>query len=379
MNVCKISGPIERLTLLTCLLLYACVPSGCHFGSSTRPVIKIGLAAPFEGLDRRLGYQALQGVKMALAQRNLAGGVAGYMVELVALNDSGEPDEAQRQAREFAADPAVVGVIASWDSRVAPTALPAYRQAGLAVVLSWSVPPELADLDDGVVLIAADTHQVAQRLAQMVSVGRFERVAIVGDQTAARPYLELSGARATRVAPPDVPNDEVVREWAVHLVLSRVRPPDAVVLATDGVQAGALIVALDGAGWQGWLFGATDVDSTQLVDVAGEPAEGLVFAAPAPIGRDIVQTAEATGDIPLSEMGSRAVLAYDATQVLLSAIESASQAGGGPTRQGVISALRAVHVHGLTGEIALDATGRRTDAPVWLYRIAHGSPVLIGG
>jgi branched-chain amino acid transport system substrate-binding protein len=374
MNVCKISGPIERLALIACLLLSACLP---RMPASTRPLIKIGLAAPFEGLGRPLGYEALQGVKLALAQRNAVGGVAGYMVELVALNDADQPDEAQLQAREFAADPAVVGVITGWDSRVAPAALPAYRHAGLAVVSPWSVPPELADPDAGVVLIAADTHQIAQRLARQVSAGRFERVVVVGDEPSARPYLELIGARATRVSPPDMPNDDVLREWAAHLVLSRARPPDAVILATDGVQAGALMLALDRAGWQGRPFGAADVGNIQLVDVAKGSAEGLVFASPAPIGRDVVQTTEMEGDIPLSEMGARAVLAYDATQVLLSAIESASQEGRGPTRQGVISALRRVQWRGLTGEITVDATGRRADAPVWLYRIADGSPVLL--
>jgi len=108
-------------TVIICLLALSGCASGfsllSHYG--TRPLVKIGLAAPFEGLDRPLGYEALSGVKLALAERNAAGGVGGYIVELVALNDFGESQEAYLQAREFAADPDVLGVVTGWSDETA--------------------------------------------------------------------------------------------------------------------------------------------------------------------------------------------------------------------------------------------------------------------
>jgi branched-chain amino acid transport system substrate-binding protein len=61
---------------------------------STQPVVKIGLIAPFEELYRADGYAALHAVRLAVEQRNAAGGVAGRQVALVALNDNGRADEA---------------------------------------------------------------------------------------------------------------------------------------------------------------------------------------------------------------------------------------------------------------------------------------------
>jgi ABC-type branched-subunit amino acid transport system substrate-binding protein len=72
-----------------------------------------------------------------------------------------------------------------------------------------------------------------------------------------------------------------------------------------------------------------------------------------------------------SRLSPRAVLAYDATQVLLDAIEIAIRSEGYPSRQGVAAALSQVRRDGLTGTMMFDVAGRRVDAPVWLYNIVH--------
>ena len=370
--------PALRLALvhLACALaLIGCAPGA--YGS-TRPLIKIGLAAPFEGLERPLGYEALQGVKLALAQRNAAGGVAGAMVELVALNDSARPDEARLQAREFAADPAVLGVITGWSGDVAAAALPVYRQEGIAVVVPWSVPGELADPTAGVVLLAADSRSIARALARRVTAASRRQVAVVGETAAVQPYLDLLGPQAKWVAPPDAPDADAMRTWVARLVLARPPPPEALILVTNGAQAGGILQALRETSWPGPVFGGAEAGSVQLVDVAGPAADGMIFASPAPAGRDLAAASAVVpyfrkgvewAGLPLGELGPRALLAYDATQVLLSAIESAIQTDGKLTRAGVLRALPAVRVRGLTGAIAFGDDGRRLGARVWAYQI----------
>jgi branched-chain amino acid transport system substrate-binding protein len=351
--------------LASILTLTGCVP-GVY--GSTRPVVKIGLAAPFEGLGRPIGYEALQGVKLALAQRNAEGGVAGSMIELVALDDSNQPDRARLQAREFAADPAVLGVIAGWKDEVSGAALPVYREEGLGVVVPWSTSPGLADASAGLLLLAADSELIAQRLTQRITEGGYRRVAVVGEDSAVVPYLDLLGERGRRVPLPEAPGGEVLREWTARLILARPPPPDALVIAADGADAGAVVEALREMSWRGSVFGNADVASAQLVDVAGTAADGTLLASPAPTGDDLAGLVGGQAD----ELGPRAIMAYDATNVLLGALEAAIEREGKPTRQGVIAALRAVRVRGLTGDIEFDVQGRRREAPVWLYRIEGG-------
>ncbi len=77
----------------------------------TRPVTKIGLIAPFEGKQRAIGYEGLYAVKLALQEKNKAGGVEGWSIELVALDDSAQLEQGLQQARVLAADPDVTSVI----------------------------------------------------------------------------------------------------------------------------------------------------------------------------------------------------------------------------------------------------------------------------
>lgn len=364
----------RRLVHLGLVVLCLMALTGCGPGmyGSTRPLIKIGLAAPFEGLGRPLGYEALRGVKTALGERNAAGGVGGYMVELVALNDSNRPDEAAARAHEFAADPAVVGVITGWSPAVATAALPAYRQAGLAVVVAWSAPAALADPAGGIVLLAADSERIARAVADRLATSALTgKVAVAGEAGAIRPYLGQPGLPAMGVPLPAGPGDAAVDDWARHLLLARTAPPAALVLLADGAQAGGIVRAVRATSWSGLILGGAEAVSPQLVDVAGTAADGVVVASAAPAGVDLA--AGGGGDNTAApDFGPRAVMAYDATQVLLAAVESAVRAGGQPTRDGVGTALLAVRVRGLTGDIVFGADGRRVDAGVWWYRIEGG-------
>ena len=100
-------------------LLSACSP--------VRPVVKIALIAPFEGRYRNMGYEVIYAVRLAVREANARGGVAGYSVELLALDDSGDPAMAAEQARKVAADPQVMGVIGHWLNDTTASAAPVYE------------------------------------------------------------------------------------------------------------------------------------------------------------------------------------------------------------------------------------------------------------
>jgi branched-chain amino acid transport system substrate-binding protein len=355
----RVSG-LAALAIMGLLALAGCalplLPGG------TRPLAKIGLAAPFEGLDRPLGYEALQGVKLALAERNAAGGVGGVMVELVALDDSGEADEARLQASEFAADPAVMGVVAGWSEETARAALPVYRQKGLGVVVPWSVSAELADRQAGVVLAAADVQRAAEVLAGAIAAADPpRRLVIVGQEQDTAPYAAALSVRGLAAQTVSLPGD-APQAWALRLTQSRPPPPDALLLTAGGALTGEALAALNALGWSGAVYGGVNAGDVQLVNVAGAAADGMTLVSPAPAGRDVQAGGRA-------DLGPRAVAAYDATQVLLDAMDTAGRRDGQITRQGVITALVTVRRQGLTGAIAFDAGGRRVDAPLWLYQI----------
>jgi len=368
----RVSGWVHRAAILaTCwLLVIGCVPS---LTAGTRPLLKIGLVAPFEGLERPLGYEALQGVQLALAERNAAGGVEGSPVELVALNDFGEPAEAALQAAELAADPAVIGALAGWSDDVAAAVLPRYQEAGLAVAVPWSVSGQLANSKRGTVLVAASTERVAESLGRQLAHRHPIDAVLAGDAASAAPFLATSTVSLRVVPPPAAFDDALCQEWAARVAGDAARSPDALVLAMHGGLAGEVLrVLVTEHGWHGAAFGDAQAGSGELTAVASGAAAGLIFGSPAPAGTDLAAGAELPVGSRVSDLGPRAVAAYDAAQVLLDAIATAIQRDGQADRRAVLAALSGVRRLGLTGEIAFDEQGRRVDAPVWLYRLGDG-------
>ena len=122
-------GRTSFLAIATCCLLLAACCAG-----SLPSTVKIGLSAPFEGSDRDLGYEVLHAVRLAVRQRNEAGGAGGYLVEMVALNDFNEGPEAVVQAQKMAVDPGVLAVVGGWTASTTAAAAPEYERLGLAFV-----------------------------------------------------------------------------------------------------------------------------------------------------------------------------------------------------------------------------------------------------
>lgn len=87
------------------LIVAGLLLTGC---TSVKPVLKIGLVAPFEGRHRAIGYDAIYSARLAIREINAKGGIGGYRVALVALDDRGDPELGQQAAATLAVDPGVV-------------------------------------------------------------------------------------------------------------------------------------------------------------------------------------------------------------------------------------------------------------------------------
>jgi branched-chain amino acid transport system substrate-binding protein len=292
--------------------------------------------APFEGLHRPLGYEALFAVKLALQERNATGGVGGYRVELVALNDFDDPVEAALQAQALVADPDVLGVVGHLSAATTQAALPVYQQAGLAVSLPWSAAGPFTD-HPGAVSVAATQAETGAFLETFAQAQSLNKVVIENNRGLISNDLQ------------------------------------AVILDTDGVTAGEIAAELRQTNFTGQLFGQVEVGSPQLVQVAGPAADELIFVSPGPDPAHLTNAAafyqayQALAGFP---PGPRAVLAYDATHILLDGIEQSVRINyQPPTRPQVSAALNQVQRQGVSGKIAFDRQGRRIDAPIWLYQI----------
>jgi len=109
---------------------------------------------------------------------------------------------------------------------------------------------------------------------------------------------------------------------------------------------------------------------------------GKCFATDAPFPRDWPAARRALATFPdVSggfQPGPRSITAYDATRLILSALQAEARSGRQPGRAELAHALRAATHAGLLGPIQFDPQGRMVDPPVWVYRFDQsGEPVLV--
>jgi ABC-type branched-subunit amino acid transport system substrate-binding protein len=118
--------------LLTSLLLV-----GCY---GVEPLVKIGFVAPFAGRHRDVGYDAIYAARLAVRQVNRAGGIGSYRLELVALDDGGEPALARQSAATLIVDPGVVAVVGHWLPETTREARPLYEAEGVPLLAAGPDP-----------------------------------------------------------------------------------------------------------------------------------------------------------------------------------------------------------------------------------------------
>ena len=122
---------------LLALGLAAALLAGC---ASVKPVVKIGLVAPFEGRDRAVGYDAIYAARLDVRQVNARGGIGGYRVALVALDDRGDPTLATQSAATLVVDPVVVAVVGHYLPATTAAAADIYAKAGLPLLMAGAPP-----------------------------------------------------------------------------------------------------------------------------------------------------------------------------------------------------------------------------------------------
>jgi len=359
------------LFLLIALTLVAFVPS-----CGTRPIIKIGLSAPFTGWDEPLGYDILWAVRLALRERNQQGGAGGYLVELVALDDRNDPAESIQQARELAVDPDVVAALGGLDNDTALAAASEYHKTGLAFIaisatadsLTQTGYPEifrLAPTDDSLAF-AATGFALHVLLARNVAV--IYDAGGVGLAMAFQAALQRGGA--------NVAYSGEVRRWQLDFTPQvsalQTKPPDLVFFAGHASEAGPFLSQARKAGLQFTFLGGPATEDPRLGQIAGAAADNAyalgVAALPDP-GPFV------TGYIALARHSPspRAALAYDATRLLLAAMERAA-ARGRPTRASLLKEIaRTQGFQGVAGQVTFDRKGDNLAARPVIYRFTGGT------
>jgi len=351
--------------------------------------VLIGLVGPLTGPSARIGKDLENGARLAIADANaqkptLNGKPVTF--KLVSEDDQSDPRTAVAVAQRLV-DEGVAGVVGHWNTGTSIPAARIYHDAGIAqvapVATGHGYTQQGFDTSFRVMGHDDDGGNYAGQYA--VKTLKAKRIAVIDDRTAfgqglADEFIKSLQAQGVQPVTREFVDDKTVDFSAV---LTTVRSKNADLIFFGGVdsQAAPLARKLKQLGMNAQLMGAGGFVSQTFLTLAQREGEGVVALEPGlpleqmPGGKAFEQ---AYRDRYHTHIELHAPFAYDATRVLIAAIEQADSANPAD----YLPKLRAIHYQGVTGDIAFDAQGNLQQPSFTLYRVVDGKwqpQTVLGG
>ena len=247
--------------------------------------VKVGLIGPFTGPSSDFGIPLRQGIELAVAEINTAGGYLGRPLELVVRDDKGNPDAGLAASQDLARQ-GVVATIGFCNTGVAAKSLDVYQNAQLPLIIPCATgTPLTAKYPPAQSYIfrtsARDSIQAPFVVDDIVKRG-WTKVAIFADTTGygeaglkdvqdALAARKLQAVHVTRfpLGVTDLGKElQAAREAGANVIFSYTVCPEEAVIANSRKDIG----------WKVPQVGAWPLSFPFFIDGAKDAAEGALMA-----------------------------------------------------------------------------------------------------
>jgi branched-chain amino acid transport system substrate-binding protein len=351
--------------------------------AEAQEVVKIAAGAPLTGPLAKQGQEVANAVKLAVEEWNAKGGVLGKQIEVLEADDQGNPQVGVAAAEKVVADPAVMGAIWGITSVTCIPVSEIFEKASLVMISPGCTNPQVTDrgLKSVNRLCARDDLQGPAGIVFAVDELGAKKVAVFDDGTTGprgvadevekkgkelgldiRRYVIRSGDKDFRAILGTLPKD-------IDLIYASLWAPDAALLVKQLPDVGLEVPVIGPDG---------QYEPVDYIEASAGAAEGnyVSFLVPdlekVPTASEFAQKFEEKYG-PVSSYGP---LAYEATDLMLSAIEKA----GTLDRAAIRDAVRATENYtGILGfPISFDDKGDVVGANVYIYQVQGMGFELVG-
>lgn len=367
---------MRRLTLLAPLLLLS--------SAAALTPVKVMTITSLSGPLSTLGTSTKLGGELAVRDHMAAMQALGFDLSVSTLDDGMKAELARADAQKAVADPAVLGVMGSIVSGMSIAVSEVLAPANLVQVSPLSTANEYTDRK-----LPTVNRVVARNGAQGVAMAAYaaqslgaKRVFIVSDSTKygdglAADFQQGSAANKLTV----VGNVSTVKRSGFGELVKLIagKKPDLIYYGGQWDGAVGLLKELRAANVNIPFAGGDGLDTPEYAQIGKAAVRGTYYTTTfGPLNKFASASAfaqryqQAFGQAPTIH----SLFAYDAMNVLLTAIENAAKAQGGklPSREEVAQAVRKVSLtNALTGQIQLDDQGDRVRAPLFIMKMDNQS------
>ncbi len=333
--------------------------------------IKIAIAGPMTGGGAQQGQYAMIGAEIAVDEIEAAGGILGHPIELVPMDDKGDPAEAATVAQRLVDDPDIQVVVGHLWSSATLAAMPIYDAAGMPVITPTSSNSTVTQQGwkNLIRVCLRDKIQAPQIAALLVNNKGSMNVAIffanddygVGFRDEAKATVEELGGKVVYEAPYK-PN--VDKDFTVQLEAAVNAGADGILLGTQQAEGGLIVSQASQMGLFEdipFFVGNAGLLYQLFLDYVDTTAEPHIFiGAPydpfseRPVTQSFVAKFMEQEDSIPSETAS---YTYDALKMIARIINS------GGTRETLVSRIKATTFNNLIigDNITFDEFGDRND------------------
>jgi branched-chain amino acid transport system substrate-binding protein len=349
--------------------------------SAQSNVIKIATQSPLSGGQAALGEQIKLGAQLAVEEAQARFQQLGFRLELVPYDDQANPDTGVANANRIINDPDILGVVGHLNSGVAIPSSEVYARVNLVMVSPANTNPRVTDrrLPNVNRICGRDDVQGPAGAEFAVKDLKAKRIFVIHDKTAYGQGLAENFRKRAQALGAEIPNNAFVgteekSNFATLITQIQAFRPDLIYFGGIYDQVGPFAKQLRERGIRVPIMGGDGLDASEYERLAGaDAAKDTYFTTVAGPISQFPKAAKFAQDFR-AKFGKNAegfgVYAYDAANVIISAIETAIKQSGGkkPSRQLVAQRVRLVKLSGLTGEIEFDSKG---DIKVADYFVIH--------
>ncbi len=352
------------LSLIFSIFFTSCVQKGGDGNgtTSTGDTIKVGVYGDLTGPTASFGQSTKNGVELAVAEINAAGGVNGKKIELVIEDDQGTPEKAKTVISKLISQDKVQAVIGEVASTNSLAAAPVAQEAKIPMISPSSTNPQVTEKGDYISRVCfIDPFQGSVMAKFAANTLKAKTAAIFGDVNSdySKGLTTFFEQEFTKLGGSVVAKESYTQQdpdFKGQLTKIRQLNPDIIYIPGYYGQVGIIAKQARELGMNQPLLGGDGWDSPDLWKLGGDALKNAYISNhysaenPAPEIQNFVKNYTAKfGAAP----DSLAALAYDAAKVLADAIKRAGGAGDSAKLKDAINSTK--NFAGVTGSITLDA------------------------
>jgi len=344
--------------------------------------IKIGLIQPMTGSVAYNGLADVNGSKLAVEQRNKAGGVLGKKIELVIEDGQCQPATSVNALEKLVQKDKVVAVSGAFCSSATAAIMPVAEKYRTPLITGVSSKADLTEKGLKYFFRAAETDALlADAFSRIIANElKLKTVAYVGvNDDWGRGGVEAFSKNLSALGAKTVMTeyfDHGATDFYTLLAKLRTSKPDGVFVAAETQDGSILVKQIKEMGIQAKVFGVGSWATPDFIGLTGDASEGIYAAVPYVSALNTPRNQAFVKDYTAAYKqapGKYSAAGYNAINILMDAIARAGSTDADKIRD----ALQKTDYNGPNGKFRFTAKGQAQGFDVMLVQIQNKEPKVV--